>query len=474
MALSQDDRLSISEKLVDIPREDAAADNVKEQIEANKEKFEKKDEANKNLQDDQTALINPYQKELTQYDGNGRTEVTEQDIVDSANKVIQNPFFPNDPQNPIPSLADGVWKNFPAFALSKAIGKDYFEAFSVETKEQDKIDAVNAAIAAAEALIDPIRSSGQECAADNSGTCSGETPPGSGVDEATCLANGGAWTPSGGPDNYTPSADAQQALDDLVLALNDWKSFVTITRGFNNDENSVDDDTTRQGQNNTSIADIDDLIAFIDNYLTIDDFDTTTSLPSGSMGSGCSMFGTLTSADFLPSKLRDIEIQTIKDEIAERQTYITTRQGEVQANLGSISQDVNSGEITSASGFYSKRYNFIDLRLNLVGGTKNIVEASERGLGAQDELKASNARASNAYGDVMYLSSLKAPAAGTGTIHVQDGSGFSVGDTVYIAADKQSELTGTIQELDGNRIVLDINIPKKYTNVNKGRVYKLL
>ena len=474
MALSQDDRLSISEKLIDIPAEDAAADKVQEIINENKVQFEKKDEANKNLMDAQTALINPYQKELTQYDGNGRTELVEQDVIDSANKIIQNPFYPNDPQNTIPSLSDGVWKNFPPFALGKAIGKDYFEAYTTETKEQDKIDAVNSAIAAVEALPSGERSSGKICNVDDSGSCSGETPPGSGVDETTCTTNGGTWTPTNGPDTYVPSTDAQTALDNLVTALNDWKAFVTITKGFNTDENAVDTDATRQGQNNTSIADIDNLVAVIDSWFAFQDFDVTTALPGGSNGSGCALFAALPPGDFDPSKLREDEIQIIKDEITARQAFITTRQSEVEANLGSISQDINSGDITSGTGFYNKRYNFLDLRLNLVGGTKNIVEANDKGIAAQDQLKATNARAAGAYGDVMNLSPLKAPAAGTGTLHVQDGSGFSVGDTVYVAAAKQAELTGTVQEVDGNRVVLDINIPKKYTNNNKGRLYKLL
>lgn len=49
------------------------------------------------------------------------------------------------------------------------------------------------------------------------GSCSGETPPGSGVDETTCLANGGVWTPPG----YAPGATATEKLR---AALNPWKA----------------------------------------------------------------------------------------------------------------------------------------------------------------------------------------------------------------------------------------------------------
>ena len=236
MALSQDDRISISKKLIDIPRENETADQVKDILEGSKQDAQKRDDANRNLQDSKTALVNPYQKEYNSYDGNERNELVEQDVIDGAERRFQNFFFPNDPQTPLPSISDGIWKNFPPFGLSKAIGKTYTETFPTTTREQEKIDAVSAAIALVEALIDGTRSSGQECAEDATGTCAGETPPGSGVDETTCLANGGVWTPSGGPDVYSPSQDAQDALDALQLALDDWKAFVTLTRGFNVDQ----------------------------------------------------------------------------------------------------------------------------------------------------------------------------------------------------------------------------------------------
>jgi hypothetical protein len=53
------------------------------------------------------------------------------------------------------------------------------------------------------------------------GSCAGETPGGSGVDETTCLANGGVWTPPG----YAPGATATEKLR---AVLDPWRADVVI------------------------------------------------------------------------------------------------------------------------------------------------------------------------------------------------------------------------------------------------------
>lgn len=52
-----------------------------------------------------------------------------------------------------------------------------------------------------------------------SGFCTGETPPGSGIDETTCLANGGVWTPPSYPVGST-------ATEKLRGVLDPWRSVV--------------------------------------------------------------------------------------------------------------------------------------------------------------------------------------------------------------------------------------------------------
>ena len=106
MALSQSDRISISKKLVDIPKEDTSSLDNKAKLEVVRIKAQAVDDANKSLFDDKNTFVNQYQNEIKRLDGNDRTEIVEQDIIDSAVNKIGNFFSPNQPQVPTPSLSD--------------------------------------------------------------------------------------------------------------------------------------------------------------------------------------------------------------------------------------------------------------------------------------------------------------------------------------------------------------------------------
>lgn len=475
MALTQAQRIQISKKIIEIPKLNAALDGIKANLDEQKIKLQDEDGGNKSLMDDVTALINPYQQELTKLDANVRTELIEQDMIDGANKKKQNFFFPNDNQVPLPSVPDGIWKFLTPFSGSIAIGKNYLQAFpSTTVKEQDKIDAVNAQIAIIEAAIAGTRSTGLECNEDTSGTCSGEDNPPQ-TTQAACEADNGTWTPSGGPDSYSPNAVIQQALIDIVAALNDWKTFVQSEKTIIQTVNGIDTDATRLSENNAAIADIDNLISVVDNWLLYPDWDTTTTLPTGSGGTACAAFAAMVSTDFVSSKLRQEELQEIKDEITDRVSFISTRTTQLTTYLGSVGQDLGTGELNgSGSGLYDKRFKVINVRLNLLGGSLNKLLSVDKGKDAQDSIKATNNNTLSLYNDVMKVSAFKAPASNTGTIHVHNASDFTSGDSVYIVADNQVELSGTISSINNNTIFLDISIPEKYNHNNSGRIYKII
>jgi len=471
MALSQNDRITLSKKVTLIPVQDATADQIKDILEEGKQKAEDEDNANKGLLDSKTALVNPYQKELSKYDSNDRTELVEQDIIDGAEKKFQNFFFANDPQTPLPSSPDGVWKNFAPSGYSKAIGKNYLEVFpGTVVKEQDKIDAVNSAISSVEAITDNIRSSGQECNEDDTGTCSLPAY----TDQISCetaTPTPGIWTPNGGLDIYSPNAAVSSALSALQTAINDWKSFVNSTKTLIQAENVADTNAGRQTQNNTAISDIDNLVSVVDAWDALQDFDTSTTLPTGSGGAGCALFDAMVPGDFDPSKLRSIELQEIKDEITARQSFISTRISEITTNLGSISQGAD-GRITSASGFYGDRFRLLDVRLNLMAGSLNKLKAIENGQKAQDEQKASNENANVSYSSAIKVSLFRAPASGGPIIHLKDASDFNPGDSVFVMADSQEEISTSIISKDGDAVTLADSIPKKYRENDGARLYK--
>lgn len=456
MALTQEDRIAISKKLVAIPQENQAAENNKAQLEVSKQEAQKADDANKALQADPTELINLYQLELARYDGNARTEVTEQDMLDSADRILRNPFFPNDLNTPTPNIPDGTWKQFQPFSGNKAVGRNYDESFTIVQKEQDLIDAVNSAIALVEAVSDPIRSTGQEC---GSGICS----IGLYDNQTDCTNNGGMWSNA---SFYLPNDDMQTAGEALKAAVEAWENFLVNT---NLVIPTTDADPSRSAENLASRDDIINAASVIDSWQGLQDYDLTTPLPSD-----CAVFNNLTPLDFNPSKFRANELQAIKDEVAARETFIVTRQGQIEGHLGTVNQDFTSGAITGGSGFYYQRFLFIDMRLNAIAGTLGKLKGLEKGQEAQEEFQRSNDNAEIALSSIMSASAFRAPAINTASIHVLDASGFAPSDSVFIVSNTQAEISATIVSIDGNRLILDTNIPEKYRHTEGARVYKLL
>jgi hypothetical protein len=459
MALTQDERIALSKKIIDIPRENAQADLIKDQINEGLIKAQNQDSANKSLQDDKTSLINGYQLEITRYDGNTRTTVLEQDIIDSANKIKQNAFFPNDLSIPLPSVADGVWKNFIPFSRGKAIGKNYLEVYpSVIQKEQDLINIINGYISTMETYSGIGRSTGQKCTT-TSGSCSLPIY----TTQPTCVAGGGIWT--AGSDVIAADPLIQATATSLVTAINDWKTFIQATDAV---IITTDPNSTRQNQNNISKNNISSTVVVINNWSALPNFDTSHGQTT------CVGFNSYDPNLLAATKFRSAELQLIKNQITNRANFIVTRISEINVNLGSINQDMSNGSLISASGLYGDRLRIIDLRLNLMSGSLNKVYAIQRGQGAQDELKSSNANALLVYSSVMVASAFKAPSIGSDKIHLESITGLNVGDSVYVVAEDQQEISADILAISGLMVTLNKVIPQKYTRSNRSRLYKIV
>lgn len=437
MALSQEDRIAISKKIIDIPRENASAENIKSQLDAEKAQAQKADDANKNLMNGLEVFINGYQAELSKYDGNDRKVLTEQNMLDSANRIIRNYFFPNDALTPLPNIPDGTWKFFPPFAGSLAVGKNYEEGYDTLSSYEDKIIAdMNGFIATIEVLFDATRSTGDECI---------------------------SGTPN---DTIQPSATMQTAGSGLITAVQAWEDLLIAIDAL---IVTTDTDATRSAQNTAAKDDITNAKSVIDTWQALNDYDTVTSIPAN-----CAIFEAEPSTSFLPSKFRDFELDVLKAEITARQAFLITRKAELNINLGSINQDYNTGDILGGSGFYFKRFRFIDMRLNTMVGSLTKLRGFERGKDAQQQLQNSNNLAQGALTDTISASAFRAPATNTTSVHVLDGTLFSPSDSVYIVSDTQQEISANIVSIDGNRIVLDTKIPEKYRHTENARLYKVL
>ena len=457
MSLTQDERIAISKKIVAIPLQNAQADKTIAQIDIEKQKAQKEDDANKKLLDDVNVFVHGYQLEIERYDGNGRNQLLEQDLIDAANRKLQNFFFPNDPQTPLPSLPDGIWKNFVAFSGSKALGKTYTEGYSTIQKEQDLINDINAKIAVVESFSAITRSSGQVCA--ETGTCSIPIH----TTQAACTGGGGLWT--AGPDAITTDPAMQTAGTDLINAVQAWETFINGTFGI---VVTTDTDPTRSSQNIASKADITNTISIIDTWQAIANYDTTHGQTS------CIGFNSYNVNLLDPTKFRAAELQPVKDEITARQAFITTRMGQLNTNLGAVIQNMSTGVLTSTTGFYGQRMRIIDVRLNAMGGSLSKLKGLEKGQAAQQEAKNSNDNAALVYSAVMTAIAFRAPATGINVIHVLSSTGFSISDSVYVAAENQAEIATTITNISGNAITLATTIPQKYRQNEYARLYKVL
>lgn len=468
-SFTKEDRIEISKKLTNVPKEVQQAEEQAAVIDVNIVKKEKEDAPTKKLIEERNVYINIYQDELKLLDGITRSELTEQVMVDSVNRVLNNSFFPNDSTTLLPSVPDGVWKNLTPLVKTHAIGKNNFEVFPSTTgrDEQDIISDINAKISTIESYIVPTRATGQECVA--SGSCMGEMPPGSGVDQATCIANGGTWTV--GPDIRQPSPEFQGHLTDLKDLVQEWEDILNSQKSIIPFAPNPDPNSPRQAGNDAAVADINNAISIIDTWQAVQDFDTTTSLPLD-----CDDFENMIEDDFEQSKALPITLQTLKDELVARSLYASTRESDLKGNtyLGSVSQDLNTGEITAYNGLYGERMRFIDMRINSAGGSLTTLVGLKNGKNFTNTLKAVSENAGGALSLVMAASLVAAPGLDTKFLNLKDASKFNAGDRVYVVANDQQELSGSIVSKDGNRVELTFNVSKKYTLANQTRLYKLL
>ena len=458
MPLIQDDRLIFSLKIVSADEELSGLDVAKAQLQTKMAKVQKLDTGNKNLFDPINTLVNAYQVEFGKLDGNSRSAITEQDQIDSANKKLSNHFFPNDTTISVPSLVpfNNIWSKTKPFAMTYAIGKNYTEAYITIQKEEDIISTILGYITSAGSNSDIQNTSGQHCI--DTGSCSNPTY----LDEPTCLLNGGVWTP--GPDLIEPFLTVQTLKTNIVSAANSLVSFLTteVSSIVTNDSN-----VTRQTQNNAAISDINTvIIPALNTWLAYSDFNTSHGQTT------CIGFNTYNSNLLAPTKLHSTQLTALQSALTARQSFISTRIPQLNANLGTISQDLNTGEINSSSGLYGQRYSFLLLRLDIFGGSLTELSGLQSAINAQNSIKSSISGSKNTYLGILPTSLLKAPGNGTATINLVNSSLFSPGDSVFITAEGQQELQRAIKSISGSLIVLNDAIPAKYRPSEKARLYK--
>lgn len=456
MALSQADRLAFSLFIVGSAEQIAGLQKAKLQIAAEVTKAQKLDEANKNLLDPANVSATAYQAEFNKLDGNLRTTFVESNVVDAAKKILQNYFFPNDTTVVVPDLAasHNVWIQPNPFANNYAIGKNYTEGYGSTQKEGDLISPILGYITAAGGNTDIQNTSGQSCGA--TGTCSIPMY----LTQVTCEANAGIWTP--GPDLIANDPAIQTLKTNIVTAVNALKTFLLAEVAL-----IVTNDPVNQTNNQAAINNINNvIIPALNTWLAYVDFNTAHGQTT------CSGFNAYNSNLLAPTKLHSAQLTALQSALNTRSSFITTRIGQLNTVLGSITQDLTNGNITASSGLYGKRFSYLALRLNIFGGSLAKLVSLQASSGAQDSIIGNIQGTKSTYMSIVPTSILKAPGNGTSSINVADPSLFAVGDAVYIAAEGQEELQRAVKSITADRIVLNDIVPAKYRPAEKARIYK--
>lgn len=455
MMLSKQDRIAFSKEIVAYRFESAKIDLAKLSIQAERDRVNNLDQGNKNLLDAKTYLVDGYQDELDRYDGVVRTKVTESDIQDAANMVVGNDLRPNDESNPPPSTAPFVWTKLKPFARTIAVGKLSNETYAAPiAAEQSKlVDALNY-ISTIETFTLIQRVTGQSCNA--TGTCSNPFY----TDQTSCELNLHTWTP--GPDSIANDPALQAAYNNLLSTVNDLKSYTLTTQSVILTD---DPNTGRQAQNNTSISNITTFVAAIDTWLAVTPFNTAHGQTT------CAGFNSYPPALLGSTRLQAAELAAIKSALQTRQAFVSSRVSEINTNLGTVTQNISTGSSTG-SGLYFERWQMIELRLNMVGGTAVLLASLDAGLQGQTEMKERLDLAKTTYESVLTCSLLSAPTSGTRVVHVENPADFIVGDIVYLISDTQEELTRNIEAISGSALTLGQPIPAKYRPAEFARLYK--
>jgi hypothetical protein len=455
MPLSKDDRIAFSKKIVEVPFEVASIEQSKNAILIEKGKAEKLDIAHKNLTDTKTVLVDAYQLELTTLDGNSRTTITETDIQNAASYAPGNFLYPTDPNSPPPSTAPQVWTKTKPYSRNKGVGKLFNETFGAPvTKEPDLITAVQSSISTIESTFDAIeRVTGQKC---TNGTCSLPIYDNS----LDCTTNGGVWTP--GPDAIVSDPAMVSALNNLITQVNTLRSFLISEAAI---IYLLDSNAVRQGESQAALTDINNTISIIDAWLALNNFNTSHGQTT------CAGFYAYNPLLLGPTKMRQPQIDALKNELIARASFVTVRAGQLNGYLGTLTQSLSTGDVTG-SGLYFERWSFLQLRLNLLGGSLIDLKGYDSAINAQND-QISNILSSKAtYELLLTCSIMAAPGNGTKFLHLKSAVGFSVGDTVYIVTEDQPEIQRNIEAIDGNRLTLGQPVPANYRESALGRVYK--
>lgn len=454
MPLSKEDRIAFSKVIVQTADNITSIDLAQQSTIAARDQAYNLDQANKRLTDAKTLLISQYHVEINNISGQARSELTEQDFLDGANRILGNSLFPNNVPNTPPSIAPNPWIAIRPYAGNKAIGRQYDDALApVSGGELPTLASMLARINNLQTAYLQIElTTGQTCI---EGTCSLPQY----TTEASCELNGGTW------DSMTDSIDTyaiiHSELTTLIAEANTYKANMLAEQA-----NIIEDaDAVRQATNVAAIAALAAPIADVNTWLGYSNFNTAHGQTT------CAGFFAFNPTGLAPTKLSLTQLNNFKASLLARQSAATARSNQILTYLGGITQNLTTGTFTG-TGLYYERWLFVNLRLNLIAGSLTEYLGFNQAVNGQNDLKAAYTEQKDLYLSIVNCSVFSAPSNGTNSIHVKNPQGFVAGDNVFIYSETQPELKRTIESVSGNRIVLGQSVPPKYVQSDYARMYK--
>jgi hypothetical protein len=477
MALTQPQRIQISGEQLDIPLKVQAAADTQAQLAGVKADLLAKDGSLQIFFDKWNGLINSYQDERKYVDGSTYATVTNQDCVDSAQKIPSNKFFPT----------DGSWIKFQPKKHSSAEGLPTTVFANNEIAKTTELTST----------LDLMKNGQASGVADD--TLAMPYTPGSGTMTVTAggqtigkmiIVDGGGFS---GLFMITNVALMVLTVTELIppggilpATTSDVKENIP---GFTNSERNTltsgSYQTVLTGLANNAVASVLAWETAIDSQLTALNSNTDSRSPqageiTNAKNDITNAKGIIDAWQALPltgssgsdSKFTNNNLLTLTNEVTARGLFSTTRNAQIGTALGSITQNPD-GTFTGV-GLFHERFKQIDLRINLAGGP--LTEYYEKGMAdaALSQIAATATSTATSYNTELRTEKLTANGNGTNVVTVASVTGFANGNTVFVMADTLTELTGTISSINGLNITLSFTVPNTYTAELKARIYKQL
>ena len=474
MALTQQQRIDISKQILDLILRVVNSAGALEGVQEQKAKFQTEDENLKIFYDKFNLQTDSYFDEHRWLNGTEYSRLLESDIQDGGSKASGNIFFP-----------DATWQNFTPKTDDKTKGlpntAETLHELEILNRiiEEDSIDPVidfmlngQSSGVANDISVDPYSGGSATIEVTNGGQTNGNfLIISSGGDSALVEITGvgtlpdtvsvseiiaPAGTLSGGAsviENISgySNASRQTVTDNVLLGLLD-----KLKQGVLDWETAVVNSSTAIDANTRpEIAEVGGAKEVTDNTKSeIDSWQAK--LDTGVDG-----------------KLVDGNIDIIEDEeLFRRATYIANRDTEITTELGTLTQTATGPY--SGVGVFFDRFIQVNSRIHLTGGPLSLFYA--KGVAEQAITEANDTigdQLNTLTAEILVQIFTKNPT-GDNQVETVDPSVFNISDTIFVVADDEPELTGTITNIEDTIITLSFNVPTTYTIQKFGRIYKQL